>query len=86
MTLATPTASPDEETIEVPDNAVIACPLVAFEFRKVVDCHACPKCGGLEDLYPGSKFDFGKRYRVRCFGEPVKRPVAMLHIAKPEGG
>jgi hypothetical protein len=74
-----PTSSPDQGSIQIPDEAVIQCPIAAFNLVPVANCIACPKCGGLEDRFPGSdQMDPTKRYTVRCFGEPMKRSMLLL--------
>lgn len=75
------TSSPSDDTIDVPETALVQCPLAGFDLRPVAACLDCPKFAGLEDRFPGmEKMAFAKRYTVKCYGEPVKRP--MLSIAK----
>lgn len=77
-----PTSSPDD-AIDVPDEAQVQCPLAGFDLTPVFACAGCPHFAGLEDRFPGSDLPFGKRYVVRCKGEPVKRVPLML--AKKKG-
>lgn len=71
------TSSPDE--VQVPEGALIECPLVRFDLRPASCCAACPKFAGLEDRFPGmEKLPFHKRYLILCLGEPVKRQVRSL--------
>lgn len=68
-----------DDSVEVPAQAMIQCPLVRFELRPVADCADCPKFAGLEDRFPGAnKMTFQQRYVVKCSGEPVKRTVLMI--------
>ena len=69
-----------EEMIDIPDRALVACPLVGFDMRPVSGCASCKLFAGLEDRFPGSAIDFHKRYTVKCLGEPVRRTI--LQMAK----
>lgn len=71
-------ASAKEELLEIPDKALVACPLVQFALQSVAECPDCKFFVGLEDRFPGSQIEFAKRYTVKCLGEPVRRPVMML--------
>lgn len=71
-----------EDTIEIPESALIACPLVQFRLRKVGDY--CPKCEhfrGLADRFPGSNHRFAMRYAVLCQGKI--EPRAMQELETP---
>lgn len=68
----------EEQDVEIPSSALIACPLVGFDMRKVEACASCKLFAGLEDRFPGSKHPFHKRYLVKCLGEPVRRQVHSL--------
>lgn len=60
-----------EETMEMPDDVLVRCPLVDFNLRAVArHCQACPHFHGAADRFPGSDKPPDKRYLVLC-GEPV---------------
>lgn len=67
-----------EEQLEIPDSALVQCPLVGFDMRPVSACATCPKFAGLEDRFPGGPHPFHKRYTVKCLGEPVRRGIVNL--------
>jgi hypothetical protein len=75
---APPAAGGATETIEMPDAALVRCPLVEFNLRRVVkNCPACPHFHGATDRFPGRNgIPPEKRYLVLC-GEPapVKREI-----------
>lgn len=70
--------STNNEMIDIPDNALIRCPLVSFNLARIADCASCPSFRGLADRFPGSETPFAKRYLVQCVAEPVKREVLEL--------
>lgn len=72
------------EMIEIPDNALIRCPLVSFNLARVATCASCPGFRGLADRFPGSEAPFAKRYLVQCVAEPVKRELMELTAVRPE--
>lgn len=67
-----------EELVEIPDEAVLNCPLAGFRLAPVSRCVDCGCFGGLEDRFPKSDKPFEERYLVKCFGAPVKRPAQLL--------
>lgn len=71
-------AVPSSDSIEIPAQAVVACPLAGFALAPVSRCVDCKVFAGLEDRFPGSAVEFAKRYTVKCLGEPVRRPMSML--------
>ncbi len=68
----------NKESIEISESALVHCPLADFKLRRVKDCPACPKFGGLEDRFPDAPYAFGTRYLLLCFGAPVKRLIETL--------
>lgn len=68
----------EEETVEIPADVMVQCPLVKFALRPVSKCAECIKFGGLEDRFPGSPAAFAARYVLKCFGEPQRRPMLTL--------
>jgi hypothetical protein len=71
-------AAPQEDTVEVPDEVLVACPLAAFAMTRVSKCPDCKVFGGLEDRFPGGKMEFHRRYLLKCFGEPMRRTMVVL--------
>jgi hypothetical protein len=69
---------PKDGAIEIPDEAVVACPLVGFALAPVSRCLHCKVFAGLEDRFPASKYPFHKRYLLKCLGEPMKRQMQVL--------
>lgn len=67
-----------DELVEIPEEAVLNCPLAGFRLAPVSRCLDCKCFGGLEDRFPGSPLGFGDRYLVKCFGAPVKRQAQLL--------
>ena len=65
--------------VDVPDAALVHCPVRGFHLARVVQCIDCPHFAGLDDRFPAaSGIAFAQRYVVRCAAEPVKRNVVML--------
>lgn len=65
-----------EETIDIPPEVLVHCPLVEYRLRPVArHCPDCPHFRGLADRLPGSSQRFGVRYLVRCQGEIKQRPL-----------
>lgn len=73
-----------DEIIDIPDGALVACPLHKFAFVRVgQSCPGCPHFAGLADRFPGGTHPFATRYTVRCKAEPVQRQVVQLvEVAK----
>lgn len=72
-----------DETIEIPDGTLVACPLHKFAMARVIHCPCCPHFAGLADRFPGGAHPFATRYTVRCKAEPVQRQVVQLvEVAK----
>ncbi len=69
-----------EDMIEIPDTALVRCPMVQYDLVPVARCVDCKAFGGLIDRFPGSRAPFVKRYILKCFYEPVQRE--MFNIAK----
>jgi len=67
-----------EGMIEIPDQALVACPLLGFALAPVSRCVDCKVFAGLEDRFPGSEVPFERRYLLKCLGEPVRRQMLML--------
>jgi len=73
-----------EDMIEIPEIALINCPLVQFRLRKV--CDHCPQCEhfrGLADRFPGSNHRFAMRYAVLCQGKVEPRTMQELEAPAP---
>lgn len=64
-----------EEQVEIPPSAVVACPLVGFKFNPVERCVACQHFGGLTDRFPGGPHEFKVRYLVGCTARPTMREI-----------
>lgn len=68
-----------DETIEIPEGALVACPLHKFALVRVgQSCPGCPHFAGLADRFPGSPHAFATRYTVRCKAEPQQRQISQL--------
>lgn len=67
-----------DELVEIPEEAVLNCPLKGFRLAPVSRCVDCGCFGGLEDRFPGAPVGFQDRYLVKCFGAPVKRQPQLL--------
>lgn len=67
-----------DELVEIPDAAVVACPLVGFDLAPVSRCLDCKVFAGLEDRFPESPAPFHKRYLLKCLGEPVRRQMQVV--------
>lgn len=68
----------EQETIEVPDNALVRCPKASFDLVRASSCASCDKFAGLLDRFPNSDYNFDKRYLIQCNGEPAKREMFRL--------
>ena len=64
-------------TIDIPQGALVRCPLVEFKLRSIAaHCPACPHFRGLADRFPCSVgLSFEKRYLLRCQGAITNREV-----------
>lgn len=71
-------ASPVTESSEVdlPATLMVQCPKVAFRLQSIHVCRGCDQCGGVADRFPGEEHIApAKRFAIRCYAEPVKRPL-----------
>lgn len=67
-----------EELVEIPDGAVVSCPIKEYSLVPVSRCVDCKLFGGLEDRFPNGPQAFVVRYIHKCFGAPVKRTMQTL--------
>jgi hypothetical protein len=67
-----------DEMVEIPESAVVACPLVGFDLAPVSRCVDCKVFAGLEDRFPGGTMPFHRRYLLKCLGEPVRRQMQVV--------
>jgi len=66
------------DSIDVPNNTLIRCPLVAFSLTRAEKCAECASFKGLVDRFPGSGYSFTKRYLIQCLAQPVNREIFEL--------
>lgn len=66
--------------IDIPANALIACPLLNFQLRSPRDCPTCQHCIGLSDRFPGSTKTFAERFLIMCRGEVKPRQVHTIAV------
>lgn len=67
----------ERDTVEIPENLLVACPLAGFALTRVSGCATCPCFGGLEQRF-GPGLPFHQRYLLLCFEEPVKRKMTPI--------
>ncbi len=70
----------EQQTVDVPANVYVHCPLTGFKMRAVRDCESCPHFKGLADRAT-TIADFGQRFLVLCVGEPAKRQIHEVAVA-----
>ncbi|MDF3822822.1 hypothetical protein P3G55_23190 [Leptospira sp. 96542] len=68
----------DQEQVDIPPTALVACPLAAFNLRPVVRCADCTHFAGLVDRLPDGGHPFKVRYVVQCAARPVHREIKEL--------
>lgn len=64
--------------VEVPDLALIGCPVIGFKLRSPKDCATCEHFLGLQDRFPGADDKpFSVRFLIACRGEVKSRAILM---------
>ena len=62
------------ETIEIPDAAVVECPMIGKRLRRLKVCAACQHHFGLAERMQGPSLSFQARFLVSC-GYPIGRGI-----------
>lgn len=68
------------EQVDIPDGALVACPLVEFKLRQVSKCMGCAHLhrGALVRRMaplPGQQIPFAAAFLVPCTARPVMREI-----------
>lgn len=57
----------EDQSLELPPEVHVACPLIAGKLRRVEKCPGCEHFAGLADRFgDGSAQPFAARYLLRC--------------------
>lgn len=62
--------------VQIPPAALVHCPKVKFNFRRVIKCLDCEFYGGLTERLIGPGLPFNARYQVICI-HPMSRSIQM---------
>lgn len=67
-----------QDMVQIPPNALVACPEKAFNLARVEGCPACQHFAGLTDRFPGGPHEFKVRFLVQCKARPTQREIKEL--------
>ncbi len=72
-----------KRAVDIPDGALMACPLIEDGLRKMIDCTVCESFRGLvkRDVRSVGNVSFERQYMVLCAAE-LSRPIIMLREGK----